>query len=347
VTTTHWALTPQTRIYVAGHRGLAGSAVWRALQKRGCTNLIGAGSDEVDLRNRDAAMTFVGVTHPDVMVIAAGKVGGILANDTYPADFLSDNLRIQVNLMDAAREHGVQRLLFLGSSCIYPKFAEQPIREASLLTGALEPTNDAYAIAKIAGILQVQAMRKQYGLPYISAMPTNLYGPGDNFDLRNSHVMPAMIRRFHEAKVNGAQEVTIWGSGTPQREFLHVDDLASALLFLLEHYDRAETINVGTGIDVTIRELAETVAEVAGWQGRLVFDTSKPDGTPRKLLDVSRLRELGWQSSISLREGVRSAYDWFVTNRTTARLDVGRQVDLDQDFLPHQRERLTRSQTTR
>jgi GDP-L-fucose synthase len=313
-------LTEETTIYVAGHRGLAGSAVWRALDKHGCRNLIGANSSEVDLRDRDATMSYVGGHRPQVMVIAAAKVGGILANDSYPAEFLSDNLRIQVNLMDAAREYGVERLLFLGSSCIYPKFADQPIKESSLLTGALEPTNDAYAIAKIAGIMQVQSIRKQYGLPYISAMPTNLYGPGDNFDARNSHVMPALIRRVHEAKQSGSAEVTIWGSGTPRREFLHVDDLASALLFLLENYDSADTINVGTGTDVTIRELAETVADVVGWEGRLVFDATKPDGTPRKLLDVGRLQHLGWSSTIGLREGVASAYAWFVQNYATARL---------------------------
>jgi GDP-L-fucose synthase len=222
--------------------------------------------------------------------------------------------------MDAAREFGVGRLLFLGSSCIYPKFAEQPIKESSLLTGALEPTNDAYAIAKIAGIMQVQSIRKQYGLPYISAMPTNLYGPGDNFDPLGSHVLPALIRRFHEAKQSGAPEVTIWGSGTPRREFLHVDDLASALLFLLENYDSPSTINVGTGTDVTIRELAETVAEVVGWSGRLVFDTTKPDGTPRKLLDTTRLGNLGWRPTIGLREGIAGTYDWYVANYASARL---------------------------
>ncbi len=316
-------LTPDQKIYVAGHRGLAGSAFWRALQQRGFGNLVGAPSAELDLRDRAATMDFVSAQRPDVMVVAAAKVGGILANDRYPAEFLSDNLRIQVNLMDAAREFGVGRLLFLGSSCIYPKFAEQPIAESALLTGALEPTNDAYAIAKIAGILQVQSIRKQYGLPYISAMPTNLYGPGDNFDATNSHVLPALIRRFHEARLTGADQVTIWGSGTPRREFLHVDDLASALVFLLEHYDSPEPINVGTGIDVTIRELAETIADVVGWEGRLAFDTSKPDGTPRKLLDVSRLRGLGWAPSLSLRDGVESTYRWFTRNLDTVRIEDG------------------------
>jgi GDP-L-fucose synthase len=313
-------LTQDTSIYVAGHRGLAGSAVWRALKERDCPNLIGATSAEVDLRDRDAAMTFVGKQRPEIMIIAAAKVGGILANDSYPAEFLSDNLRIQVNLMDAAREYGVKRLLFLGSSCIYPKFAEQPIKESSLLTGTLEATNDAYAIAKIAGIMQVRAIRKQYGLPYISVMPTNLYGPGDNFDVRDSHVMPALIRRFHEAKESGAKDVTIWGSGTPRREFLQVDDLASALIFLLENYDSPEIINVGTGVDVTVRELAETIARVVGWEGDLIFDPSKPDGTPRKLLDISKLRSLGWTASTDLHTGISRAYDWFVTNHKTARL---------------------------
>lgn len=318
--TTIATLNEDTCIYVAGHRGLAGSALWRALEQRGYRNLVGALSSEVDLRERDATMAFVGKQRPEVLVVAAAKVGGILANDTYPAEFLSDNLRIQVNLMDAARQYGVQRLLFLGSSCIYPKFAEQPIKESSLLTGALEPTNDAYAVAKIAGIMQVQSIRKQYGLPYISAMPTNLYGPGDNFDARNSHVMPALIRRFHEAKQSGSGEVTIWGSGTPRREFLHVDDLASALIHLLDRYDSPETINVGTGLDVSIRELAETIADVVGWEGQLKFDTSKPDGTTRKLLDVSRLQHLGWSSSIGLRAGISDAYGWFTEHQATARL---------------------------
>ncbi|MBI5230783.1 MAG: GDP-L-fucose synthase [Coriobacteriales bacterium] len=308
------------RVYVAGHRGLVGSAVWRAFEARGCDDLVGATSRDLDLRDRGPTFAFVGAQRPDVMVIAAAKVGGILANSTYPAQFLSENLRIQVNLLDAAVEHGVGRVLFLGSSCIYPKRAEQPIKESSLLTGALEPTNDAYAIAKISGILQVQAIRRQYGLPYISAMPTNLYGPGDNFDPLGSHVLPALLRRFHEAKASGTAEVTIWGSGTPRREFLHVDDLADAVLFLLEHYDDPETINVGTGVDVAIRELAETVADVVGWEGRLVFDASKPDGTPRKLLDVSRLGDLGWRARTGLREGVESTYRWFVEHHAAARL---------------------------
>jgi GDP-L-fucose synthase len=244
--------------------------------------------------------------------MAAAKVGGILANDTYPADFISDNLRMQVNVLDAAARHGASKLLFLGSSCIYPKLAPQPIREDSLLTGPLEETNDAYAIAKIAGVLQVQALRRQYGLHYISAMPTNLYGPGDNFHPTHSHVLPGLIRRFHEAKQGGAPSVTVWGTGTPRREFLHVDDLARACLFLLEHYDEPEPINVGVGTDLSIRELAELVAGVVGYEGALEFDPSKPDGTPRKLLDVGKLHALGWRAEIDLREGLERTYRWYV-----------------------------------
>ena len=315
----HQPLAPDLPIYVAGHRGLAGSAIWRALERHGCENLVGASSGQLDLRDRDATFEFVAAHRPRVVVLAAAKVGGIAANDEFPADFLSENLRIQVNVMDACLEYGVDRLLFLGSSCIYPKFADQPIRESSLLTGALEPTNDAYAIAKIAGIMQVQAMRRQHGRRYISAMPTNLYGPGDNFDEQGSHVLPAMIRRFHTAKLDGAREVTIWGTGAPRREFLHVADRGSAVVHLLEHYDSGKTINVGTGVDVTIRELAETVAEVVGWQGSMVFDASKPDGTPRKQLDVSRLTELGWSASIPLRDGIAQTYEWFRQHRDDAR----------------------------
>jgi GDP-L-fucose synthase len=313
-------LAQGTPIYVAGHRGLAGGAVWRALERRGCANLIGATSQELDLRDRDATTAFVRKYRPRVVVVAAARVGGILANSTYPADFLSDNLRIQVNLLDAAAEHDVERLLFLGSSCIYPKLAPQPLREDALLTGPLEPTNDAYAIAKIAGITHVQAMRRQHGRHWISAMPTNLYGPGDNFHPQESHVLPAMIRRFHEARESGAAEVTIWGSGTPRREFLHVDDLADAVCFLLENYDDPAPVNVGTGVDLTIAELAYLVADVVGWRGELAFDTSKPDGTPRKVLDVSRLRDLGWTPSVGLREGIERTYQWFVAHHATARL---------------------------
>jgi GDP-L-fucose synthase len=300
------------RIYVAGHRGLAGSAIWRHLESEGYTNLIGATSTELDLRDRGAVFAFLREQQPDVVIDAAARVGGIHANDTFSADFLSDNLQIQVNLMDAANDIDVDRLLFLGSSCIYPKFAEQPIKESSLLTGQLEPTNDAYAIAKIAGIMQVQASRKQYGRHWISAMPTNLYGPGDNFHPENSHVLPALMRRIHQAKVDGDPQVVIWGSGLPEREFLHVDDLARASVFLLENYDSPETINVGVGEDLTIRDLAELIAEVVGYEGELVQDASKPDGTPKKLLDVSRINELGWRASTELREGIEQTYHWYL-----------------------------------
>jgi GDP-L-fucose synthase len=306
-------------IYVAGYRGLVGSAIWRRFELSGYCNLVGSSSSEMDLRDRAAVDLFFSNVSPDVVVLAAARVGGILANASRPADFLEDNLRIQLNVMDGARRAGVQRLLFLGSSCIYPKFAPQPIAESSLLTGALEATNDAYAIAKIAGIIQVQALRRQYGVSYISAMPTNLYGPGDNFSLTDSHVLPALLRRIHEAKSTNADTVTIWGSGMPRREFLFVDDLADAALFLLEHYDSSEPINVGIGADVTIRELAETIAEVVGWQGNFRFDSSKPDGTPRKLLDVSRLTALGWQANISLLNGIKLTYEWFLANQSSIR----------------------------
>jgi GDP-L-fucose synthase len=307
-------LARDAKIYVAGHGGLVGSAVWRHLQARGHNELTGRTSGELDLRDRGAVDAFFEDERPDFVVLAAAKVGGILANSTYPADFLSDNLRIQLNVLDAAQRVGVRRLLFLGSSCIYPKHAEQPIREDSLLTGLLEPTNDAYAIAKIAGVLHVQALRRQHGASFVSAMPTNLYGPGDNFDLATSHVLPALIRKVHEAKVAGGDEVVVWGSGTPLREFLHVDDLARACVVLLERYDAPEPINVGVGEDLTIRELAELVVSVVGFDGRLRFDTSKPDGTPRKLLDVSRITDLGWKPAIDLRQGIASTYEWFLAN---------------------------------
>lgn len=305
--------------YVAGHRGLVGSAVWRNLQGEGFTNLIGRTSSELDLRDRDSVLAFFAQRKPRYVVLAAAKVGGILANNTSPVEFLSENLQIQVNVLDAARRHGVERLLFLGSSCIYPKFAEQPIREESLLTGHLEPTNDAYAIAKIAGIMHVQAVRRQDGLPWISAMPTNLYGPGDNFSPKGSHVLPALIRRFDEAAKNKTPTVTNWGSGTPRREFLHVDDMASACLHLLENYDGSSHMNVGTGNDVSIKELASLVAEAAGFKGSLEWDTSKPDGTPRKLLDVSKLAETGWVASICLEDGIRGTFDWYRSNLSQIR----------------------------
>lgn len=299
------------RTYVAGHRGLVGSAILRHLTELGFTDLLARSSDELDLRDAVAVDAFFAEQRPSTVILAAAKVGGIVANDTYPADFLSDNLRIQVNVLDAAARYGTTRLLFLGSSCIYPKFAAQPIREDSLLTGPLEPTNEAYAIAKIAGVLHVQALRRQYGVQFISTMPTNLYGPGDNFDPVNSHVLPGLIRRFDEAARTGAPSVTVWGTGSPRREFLHVDDLARACVFLLERYGEPEPINVGVGRDLSIRELAELVADVVGYQGELHFDTSMPDGTPRKLLDVSRIRSLGWEPRIGLREGIVETYRWY------------------------------------
>ena len=307
------------KVYIAGHRGLAGSAIWRRFEALGYTRLVGRSSSELDLRDRDAVFAFMKAERPDVVIDAAARVGGIHANNTYPADFLSENLQIQVNVMDAANAAGVDRLLFLGSSCIYPKFAEQPIKESSLLTGELEPTNDAYAIAKIAGIMQVQAYRRQFGRHWISAMPTNLYGPGDNFHPENSHVLPALLRRIHEAKVSGAEELVIWGTGRPQREFLHVDDLASAVVHLLQNYDSSETINVGVGEDLSIRELAELIAEIVGYAGRLVQDATRPDGTPRKLLDVTRLSASGWHAQIPLREGIESTYAWFLENEAVVR----------------------------
>lgn len=297
--------------YVAGHRGLAGSAVWRRLEAEGFGRLTGRSSAELDLKNRDHVFEFFGETKPRYVVLAAAKVGGILANNSYPVDFLSDNLRIQTNVLDAALAHETERVLFLGSSCIYPKFAQQPIHEDALHTGYLEPTNDAYAIAKIAGILHIQSVRRQYGLPWISAMPTNLYGPGDNFSPQGSHVLPALIRRYDEAAASGASTVTNWGSGSPRREFLHVDDLSAGLLHLLEHYDGPQQVNVGTGTDVTIREIAETVARVVGFDGATEWDTTKPDGTPQKLLDVSKLATAGWTAEIPLDEGIRSTVDWY------------------------------------
>ncbi|WP_295820592.1 GDP-L-fucose synthase [uncultured Microbacterium sp.] len=297
--------------YVAGHRGLVGSAIVRRLESAGFENIVGKTSAELDLKDRDAVFAYMGEIKPKYVVLAAAKVGGILANSTYPVDFLSDNMRIQVNVLDAALANDVERVLFLGSSCIYPKFAEQPIREDSLLTGHLEPTNDAYAIAKIAGILQTQAVRRQYGLPWISAMPTNLYGPNDNFSPKGSHVLPALIRRYDDAAKAGAPSVTNWGTGTPRREFLHADDMADACLHLLEHYDGPDQVNVGTGSDVTIREIAETIAGVTGFTGETAWDTSKPDGTPQKLLDVSKLTEAGWTAKITLEEGMERTVAWY------------------------------------
>lgn len=306
--------------YVAGHRGLVGSSIWRNLESRGFTNLIGRTSDELDLKDRGAVFRFFETEKPKVVVLAAAKVGGILANSTHPVDFLSENLRIQVNVLDAALAQRVPRVLFLGSSCIYPKFASQPIKEEYLLTGHLEPTNDAYAIAKIAGILQIQSVRKQYGLPWISAMPTNLYGPGDNFSPTGSHVLPALIRRYDEAKNKGVKAVTNWGSGEPRREFLHVDDMASACIHLLEHYDGPEQVNVGTGEDATIKEIASLISMAVGYEGDTVWDTSKPDGTPQKLLDVDKLRKSGWVPRISLADGLASTIEWYRQNVDSLRV---------------------------
>jgi len=311
-------LDSDTLIYVAGHRGLVGSAVWRRLEAEGCDNLIGWASSEVDLRDRDATFDAVTTAKPEIVVVAAAKVGGILANDTYPVDFLNDNLRIQTNLFEAAHAADVPRLLFLGSSCIYPKFAKQPIAESALLTGPLEPTNDAYALAKISGIIAVRSYRRQYGRSWISAMPTNLYGPGDNFDIETSHVLPAMIHKFDAAKTSD-DPVTLWGTGTPKREFLHTRDLASAVTHLLRTYDDESHINVGTGSDISIAELADLVAGAVGYTGEVIWDTSKPDGTPRKLLDVSKLKSLGWSPQVDLADGIADTYEWFRENQQAMR----------------------------
>ena len=301
-----------SKIFIAGHRGLVGSAIVRRLQRGGCNNLLLAGRDQLDLRSRDSVEAFFAANQPEVVFLAAAKVGGIHANNSYPAQFLFDNLQIQDNVIDAAYRHGAKKLIFLGSSCIYPKLAPQPIREDYLLTGPLEPTNEWYAIAKIAGIKLCQAYRREYGFNAISLMPTNLYGPGDNFDLSNSHVLPALMRKFHEAKANSDPQVVMWGSGTPRREFLHVDDLADAVVQLTETYEGEDIVNIGVGHDISIRELAELMREITGYQGEIVADTSKPDGTPRKLLDVSRLHALGWEAKIPLRQGIEQTYRWFV-----------------------------------
>lgn len=301
------------RIWVAGHRGMVGSAVARRLADENCTVLT-ASREEVDLTRQAEVERFVRDARPDAIVLAAAKVGGILANDTYPADFLYKNLLIETSVFGAAHANDVDRLLFLGSSCIYPRLAPQPIEEDSLLTGPLEPTNEWYAVAKIAGIKLAQTFRKQNGRDYISAMPTNLYGPGDNFDLTSSHVMPALIRKAHEAKVSSAKSITLWGTGTPRREFLHVDDCADALVFLLKHYSDAAHVNVGSGEDLSILELAHVVSDVVGFQGEIELDRSKPDGTPRKLMDSSKLRALGWGPRIGLREGIAATYDWYVSS---------------------------------
>lgn len=307
------------KVYIAGHRGLVGSAIVRNLKIEGYDNLLLRTSKELDLTNQADVNGFFESEKPDYIFLAAAKVGGIHANDTYPADFIRDNLQIQTNIIDSAYRNDAKKLLFLGSSCIYPKFAPQPMKEEHLLTGELEPTNEWYAIAKIAGIKMCQAYQRQYAFNAISLMPTNLYGPGDNFNLENSHVMPALIRKFHDAKINNLAEVEVWGTGTPRREFLHVDDMAAASVYLMNNYDGEQFVNVGVGEDVTIKELAEIVKHTVGFKGELKFDSSKPDGTPRKLLDVTKLNEAGWRAKINLVEGVESTYQWFLENEDNYR----------------------------
>jgi GDP-L-fucose synthase len=302
------------KIFIAGHGGMVGSAITRALEARGFSNLVKRSRAELDLAVARAVADFFQKEKPEIVIFAAAKVGGIKANNDFPVEFLIDNLRIQTNIISAAYENGTRKLLFLGSSCIYPKHAPQPISESALLTGPLEPTNDAYAIAKIAGVKLCQAYAREYGANFISAMPTNLYGPNDNFDLETSHVLAALLRKAHEAKVKRARELMVWGTGTPRREFLHVDDCASACLFMLEKYDSPEIVNVGCGEDISIRELVELVCDVVGFKGELTWDKTKPDGTPRKLLDVSKLRGLGWTPTIPLRDGIARTYDWFLKN---------------------------------
>lgn len=313
-------LRPDSRIYVAGHRGLAGRAIIKALESRGYRSLLVKAHDEVDLTSQPAVEAFFSDQRPDIVFLAAARVGGIVANDSQPAEFIRDNLAIQTNVIHAAWQHGCAKLVFLGSSCIYPKLATQPMREDALLTGPLEPTNEWYAIAKIAGVKMCQAYRRQYGFDAISLMPTNLYGPGDNFDLNHSHVLPALIRKFHEAKLDGNRDVTIWGTGTPRREFLYSDDLGDAAVFLAEHYSDHDPVNVGTGEDIMIRDLASLVQQVVGHAGEIILDTTRPDGTPRKQLDVSRLTSLGWTAAVDLEDGIRATYDWYLKNPDQRRL---------------------------
>jgi GDP-L-fucose synthase len=303
------------KIYVAGHKGLVGSAIVRAIEAQGKHVWVGRTRSELDLLDRKAVFAFLATEKPDAVVIAAAKVGGIHANNSFPVEFLSENLRIETNLMDGAHAAGIKKLLFLGSSCVYPKMAQQPIKEEYLLTGELEKTNEAYALAKISGLKLVQAYRKQYGHKWISAMPSNMYGPGDNFDLENSHVLPALIRKLHDAKMSGADSVTLWGTGTPRREFLHSDDLGRACVFLLDNYDVDIAINVGVGEDISIQELAGLIQQVVGFQGSIEWDSSKPDGTPRKLLDVSRIKALGWEPTIKLKDGIESTFRWYLSTQ--------------------------------
>ncbi len=322
-----------SRIFIAGHTGLVGSALTRALRARGHSNLLLRDITELDLRDPAAAGAFFAAETPEYVFLAAARVGGILANATFPVDFIRDNLAIELSVIDAAYRHGVQKLLFLGSSCIYPREAPQPMKEEHLLTGPLESTNEPYAIAKIAGIKLCQAFRRQYGADFISVMPTNLYGPGDNFDLQTSHVLPALIRKFHEAKEGRKGTVTVWGTGTPRREFLHVDDLAEACLFLMDHYCGEQIVNIGVGEDHSIRSLAELVAEVVGFDGGFSYDSSKPDGTLRKLLDVSKLSALGWQARIPLRQGISQTYDWYLKHQEETQQQVS--LSLDPTALPN------------
>jgi GDP-L-fucose synthase len=307
-------ITKNTKIYIAGHRGMVGSAIWRALENKGYCNLIGKTSSELDLRNQQAVLDFYNQEQPEVVIDAAAKVGGILANKDFPYQFLMENMQIQNNLIDGAHKAGIEKFIFLGSSCIYPKFAAQPLKEEYLLTDSLEPTNEWYAIAKITGVKACQAIRNQYNKEYVSLMPTNLYGSFDNFDLQSSHVLPAMLRKFHEGKINNHSDVTLWGSGAPMREFLFVDDLAEAVVFGLENKLPDYLYNVGTGLDLTIKELAETIQGVVGHTGELIWDSSKPDGTPRKLMDISKMHALGWKHKINLEEGIKKTYTWFLEN---------------------------------
>jgi GDP-L-fucose synthase len=310
-------MNKDSKIYVAGHRGLVGSAIVRRLEETGYKNLVYKTSKELDLRDKNAVDSFFAEEKPEFVFLAAAKVGGIIANNIYPADFIRDNLMIQTNIIDASYRSDVKKLLFLGSTCIYPKFAPQPMKEEHLLTGELEPTNEPYAIAKIAGIKMCQSYNRQYGTKYISAMPTNLYGPNDNFDLHTSHVMPALIRKFHEAKESNTPFVEVWGTGTPKREFLYSDDLADACVFLMNEYEDNEIVNIGVGNDISIKELAESIKQVVGFEGEIKFDTTKPDGTPRKLVDVTKLNSLGWEAGTSLEEGLEKAYQWFLENKLT------------------------------
>ena len=308
-------MNKEKKIYIAGHRGMVGSAIWRALKENGYSNLVGKSSSELDLRKQDAVAKFVSAERPDIIIDAAARVGGILANNEFPYQFLMENMLIQNNLIQAAHENGVQKFIFLGSSCIYPKLAPQPLKEEYLLTDSLEPTNEWYAIAKISGVKLCEAIRKQYQKDFVSLMPTNLYGSNDNFDLKTSHVLPAMLRKFHEAKQNKNATVNLWGSGKPMREFLHVDDLAKAVVFAVENKLPEHLYNVGTGTDITIKELAETIQKTVGHRGKIIWDSSKPDGTPRKLLDVTKLNNLGWKAKIDLAQGIEDTYKWYCKNQ--------------------------------